>query len=106
MDPARLQDFLENKKRVIEEQMQEMKEIIPLLQTREKSDEETKAEIFSGWKGMETVYRMLREHMKKGQTNYVFGASKGEDEERVRLFFNRHVSLLSQKGIKQKIMVL
>ena len=46
---------------------------------------------------------MLRDTLKKGDINYVFGASKGEDEERVRLFFNRHISFLAQKGIKQKI---
>lgn len=103
VDPARLQDFLEDKKNKIQEQMQEIKKIIPQLKLRKKAEDQTQAEIFSGWKGLETVYKMLRESMKRGETNYVFGASKGEDEERVRLFFNRHVTLLSQKGIKQKI---
>ena len=46
---------------------------------------------------------MLRDNLKKGDMNYVLGASKGEDEEKVREFFTRHINFLGQRGIKQKI---
>ncbi|MBI2148559.1 hypothetical protein HYU23_02670 [Candidatus Woesearchaeota archaeon] len=35
--------------------------------------------------------------------NYVFGASKGEDEERVKIFFNKHLKELADMVIKQRI---
>src|SRR3989344_4463578 len=56
-DPSRLLDFLDNKKRNIEIQEKEIRKIIPSLKAESaSSQEETKAEIFKGWKGMETIY--------------------------------------------------
>jgi len=82
----------------------EVLSIIPQLRSKQQSTkEETQAEVFQGWKGMETVYKMVREKLKKGDMNYVFGASKGEDEEKTKEFFTRHINFLGQKGIKQKI---
>jgi len=102
VEPKRLLDFLEEKKRKIESQKNEIKNIIPYLENQQKI-EDTKAEIFRGWNGMETVYRMLRDTLKKGDMNYVFGASRGEDEEKVKDFFEKHLSLMAKKGIKQRI---
>lgn len=104
VNPDRIIDFIREKKKKLEEQEKEALSIIPQLKSKQKSDlDETQAEIFQGWKGMETVYKMLRDKLKKGDMNYVFGASKGEDEERSRLFFNKHIKLLAEKGIKQNI---
>ena len=104
VSPDRILDLIREKKEKIEEQEKEVKLIIPQLKLQQgSSSEETEAEVFQGWKGMETVYKMLRDTLKKGDTNYIFGASKGEDEEKTRFFFNRHISLLAQKGVKQKI---
>ncbi len=106
VNPNRIIDFLEEKKNIIDNQEKEIKKILPKLKLKLKqilSLDETEAEIFRGWKGMETVYKMLRDTLKKGDMNYVFGASKGEDEEQVRIFFIKHLKLLAKKGIKQKI---
>lgn len=104
VNPNRIIDFLEEKKNIIDSQENEIKKILPELKLKQISSiEETEAEIFRGWKGMETVYKMLRDTLKKGDLNYVFGASKGEDEEQVRIFFIKHLKLLAKKGIKQKI---
>ncbi len=100
----RLLDFIEHKKRLINQQEESIKKILPeLKEFQEIVDEETGAEIFSGWKGMETVYKMLRDTLKKGDINYVIGASKGENSEQVKIFFNKHLVGLAKKGIKQKI---
>lgn len=104
VNPDRLIDFIRDKKKKLEEQEKEALSIIPQLKSKQKSDlDETQAEIFKGWKGMETVYKMLRDKLKKGDSNYIFGASKGEDEEKTREFFTKHINFLGQKGIKQKI---
>ena len=103
-DPNRLLDFLDDKKRTIENHEKEIKNIIPKLRSEiNSSAKETRAEIFKGWKGMETVYKMLRGDLKNGDTNYVIGASKGEDLEQVKTFFNKHIKGLAEKRIKQKI---
>jgi len=104
VNPDRFIDFLNEKKNKINEQEMEIESILPQLKARQLlAKEGTEAEIFQGWKGMETTYKMLRDTLKKGDMNYVFGASKGEDEEKFREFFTRHVNFLGQKGIKQKI---
>ncbi|MFH1440118.1 MAG: helix-turn-helix domain-containing protein [Candidatus Woesearchaeota archaeon] len=104
VSPDRILDFLEDKKEKINEQEKQIKEILPALKLKQQlAGDETEAEIFQGWKGMETVYKMLWDTLKKGDTNYVFGASKGEDEERVRAFFNKHALRLAKKKIRQKI---
>ena len=103
-DPERLLDFLDDKKRNLENQEKEIKKIIPTLKAENAGNQqETKAEVFKGWKGMETVYKMLREKLKKNDINYVIGANKGENTEQVKTFFNKHLKGLSEKGIKQKI---
>jgi len=104
VNPDRLIDFLKDKKRKIEIQEKKIEEILPELKLKQQlAGEDTEAEIFRGWKGMETAYRMMLKVLKKGDTNYVFGASKGENEERVRNFFDRHAIRLAKLGVKQKI---
>ncbi len=104
VDPERILDFLHDKKRNIETQEKSVKEILPALKLkRQLVGDDTEAEIFQGWKGMETVYQLMTTVLKKGDINYVFGASKGEDEEAVRNFFNKHALRLAKKGIKQRI---
>ncbi|MBI2572684.1 hypothetical protein HYV86_02400 [Candidatus Woesearchaeota archaeon] len=104
VSPDRLLDFLEDKKKELELQEKEIKSILPELKLKQQlTDNDTEAEVFRGWKGMETVYKMLRDTLKKGDTNLVFGASKGENEEQVQRFFNKHLKLMAQKGIKQRI---
>ncbi len=104
VNPDRILNFLEEKKKKLNQQEKDVKGILPELKLKQELvGDETEAEIFKGWKGMETVYAMLRDRLKKGDINYVFGASKGEIEERVRTFFTKHIDLLGKKGVKQKI---
>ncbi len=104
VNPNRITDFLNEKKSKIVEQETEIKKIIPELILKQRPlNDETEAEIFRGWKGMETVYRMMRDNLKRGDINYVFGASKGENEEQVIIFFTKHLKILAKKRVKQKI---
>ena len=104
VSPDRLLDFLEDKKKRLEQQEKKVKDILPELKLKQQLvGDATEAEVFKGWKGMETVYKMLRETLSKGDLNLVFGASKGENEEQVKRFFNKHLKLLAGRGIKQKI---
>ena len=62
VSPDRLLDFLENKKKRLEQQENEIKNILPELKLKQQLvGDETEAEIFKGWKGMDTVYRILRD---------------------------------------------
>ena len=102
--PSRIKDYLKEKQNKLKKQEKDFENLLPELELKQKlTEKETDAEIYRGWKGMETVYRMMLKVLKKGDTNYVFGANKGEDEEKVRKFFNKHALRLAKNKIKQKI---
>ncbi len=89
---------------VLREREENLLEVLPELKRRKDSaKQKQKITVFEGWKGMETVYGMLSNTLQKGETYYAFGASKGEDEKRTQIFFNKFVKKTSKKGIKQKV---
>ena len=102
--PERIKDYLAEKKRNVEAQEEEFEKILPQLNSiRKLAKDNSEAEIYKGWKGMETAYRMIREHLKEGDENYIFGASTGEAKEQTKRFFSRHIQEMIKKKIKQKI---
>jgi sugar-specific transcriptional regulator TrmB len=103
VDPDRIIEYLQRKKQQIDEDQQQVSAILPQLYALTATTHETAVEVFNGWEGMETVYRMMRQQLREGEENLVFGASKGEDEERTRGFFERHLQELAAKRIRQRI---
>jgi sugar-specific transcriptional regulator TrmB len=103
--PSKLKDYLEKKKELISLEEKEVSNILPNLEEMYKSlKENTTAEIFIGWKGMETAYSTILNSMTKGQKAYILGASEGEDKEKTKEFFLKYASLSKLKGIKVKIL--
>ncbi|MBS3165795.1 hypothetical protein J4444_01610, partial [Candidatus Woesearchaeota archaeon] len=72
VNPDRILDFLDDKKKKIEEQEKEIEKYLPQLKLfQESENEETEAEIFRGWKGLETVFNEGIKEMGKGDIWYV-----------------------------------
>lgn len=104
VNPDRLIDFLADKKQKIESQESEIKKYLPALKSFQESGvDETEAEIFKGWKGMETVFNEGITVMGKGDTWYVLGAYAGEDRERTDQFIQRVIMKCEKKRMKWKI---
>jgi len=102
--PEQLYAYLNKREEEISNEKSIIESLMPLLKTLYKKTElETDAEIFKGWKGIETVYNNIIDQLNPGETDYVFGASKGEDIERTRLFFNRFNNKRHKKGIQLKV---
>ena len=102
--PEQVLDFLALKKERIAKQANDFTKILPGLKSLEKR-EEPDVEVFKGWKGMRTVYSMIQRSLKKGEVNYVMGATAGEDEETVGRFFERVHIERRKKGFILKIMI-
>lgn len=68
-----------------------------------KTKEEPKVEVYRGWKGLKTIYDNALKESKKGDIHYVFGASKGEDEEATRRFYQNYTLKRHKLKIYQKI---
>ena len=104
VNPDRLIDFLDDKKRLIETQVKDIKEFLPQLKAmQELGGDETEAEIFRGWKGLETVFNEGIKEMGKGDIWYVLGAYAGEDKERTNTFIQKIIMKCEKKKMKWKV---
>ncbi len=102
--PSRIKDYLIEKEDRLKKQEQEFENILPGLELKQKLVKKgTDAEVYRGWKGMQTVYNDLLTSLKKGEEYYIVGASKGMDEKRVKSFFIRFNQRVVRKGLKVKI---
>lgn len=104
VEPNRLIDFLKDKKRKIDEQEEEISKIIPALKGMMNVGEtETEAEVFQGWKGVETVFNQGINEMGKGDIWYVLGAYAGEDRERTDRFIQKVIMKCEEKKMKWRV---
>lgn len=100
----RIKDFLEEKKKEIEKEEKLIDEIIPNLKNLQANALlKTKIEVFTGWKGLESVYSSIINKMKAGQVAYILGASHGENAEQSKNFFHKYGIISRTKKIKTKI---
>lgn len=104
VSPDRWIDFLDDKRKRIQRQEEEMKKYIPELKAlQEMGVDDTDAEVFRGWKGMETVFNEGIKAMGKGDVWHVLGAYVGEDRERTDAFIQRTIMKCEQKKMKWKV---
>ena len=104
VNPERLLDFLEDKKKLIENQEEGIRGFLPQLHAlQEMGADEAEAEIFRGWKGMETVFNEGINAMGKGGIWYVLGAYAGEDRERTDQLITKIIKKCEKKKMKWKI---
>jgi sugar-specific transcriptional regulator TrmB len=100
--PSSIRDYLDEKRQQIDEEETTFKQILPaLLDLRKRTEAEVDAEVYRGWKGIKSVYVDIVETLKRGETNYVFGA--GPVETRYERFFDWFNKRRHEKGIKIKI---
>jgi len=103
-NPERLKDFLRRKEEEIQEERGIVEALMPSLlarygETREQLD----VEVFYGWEGMRTVYWDIVRALGKGDDNYIFGASMGQDPEQADLFFSKYYREVERKGFRVNI---
>jgi len=102
--PEEIKNYLKQKKKEIEKEEVELNKILPQLKRlKDEKKGEVTAEVFYGWRGMETVFNQIYSTLKKGNTNLVIGASKGADIPRTERFFIKHDARLMKKGVKKKV---
>jgi len=103
-DPNNILEYLNQKEEEIEKNKKSVKELIPLLKGQYESAIESRvAEVFMGFKGMENAFNILVEEFNSNCQYYAFGAGKGENIERIQLFFERLHNRRIEKKVKSKI---
>jgi sugar-specific transcriptional regulator TrmB len=97
-NPRRIIDFVHAKKDELIREENLAEQMLPFILSKyNNSKKDTSVEVFSGWEGMKTVYWDIGENMKKGDKNYVLGASQGKNSEQADTFFSQYY-----KGVVEK----
>lgn len=98
--PSRIKDYLKEKENRIKQQEAELDKLLPSLELKQKLiEKKTDAEVYRGWRGMQTVYNDLLESLKPKEEYFIFGASRGMDTKKVKSFYTR----FNRKVIKKKL---
>lgn len=105
-NPHHFLDYLEQKEKEIEKERDIITDILPLLISKySDAKKDTNVEVFIGWDGLKNIFQDLLVECNKKDTNYVFGASKGQNETQADLFFSKYSKLRAEKGIKTYIVM-
>lgn len=105
VNPERLKDYVEEKKRNLEIKEKKMIELLPSLKSKfNLSEKDTEVEVFNGYRGIDTVFKDILKELKKNDEFLVFGGSEGTtNNEQTQIFFERFHRQRSKQGIKLKI---
>ncbi len=102
--PSRLNEFLANQERDIQNKKEEFEKIAPQLQSIfENAEQFQEAEILQGVNGIKTALDMALNHIKKGDVIYVLGAPKQANEKIEAFFMEWHAKRISL-GISCKML--
>lgn len=103
-NPNQLKILIEKKKEKIEQEEKIIEGVLPsLIKKFEEHYDKEDAEVYYGWKGLQTIYKEILEELKKGDIDYAFGATKGENPARTIEFFSKFNKMRYEKGIHLKI---
>lgn len=102
--PSRIKDYLKEKEAKLKEQETELDKLLPSLELKQKlTEKKADAEVYRGWRGMQTVYNDLLESLKSKDEFYIFGASRGMDIKKVKSFYTRFNEKIKKKKLKANI---
>lgn len=112
VSPERLLDFIEEKKKHLDEEKQQIEKLLPQLNILKEITKKPVQEvlIFEGWKGILSAFKEAYKELKPGSTAYAYTITKefgGADAEQVRWLINK-IRLLREslnKKFKQKIIM-
>lgn len=90
LPPRRLEDFLKNKEKEIEESKSLLNSIMPQLENLSDKNTEENVQIFKGKNGILTAYEILLDSMKETEEVNYFFSNKEEDTKALANFYITH----------------
>lgn len=103
--PDQILSYIEDKKNNLKKLEKEAKLILPsLFQEFSSHNDSNEVELLSGLKGLEVLFRDQIRLLKKGETCYVIGGTKGSDETSLVAFFKKIHFMREKKGIVTKML--
>jgi HTH-type transcriptional regulator, sugar sensing transcriptional regulator len=100
-NPNRFADYLNQKKQAIALEEQVLTSIMPIMVAQYTATQDsTDAELYKGWDGLESAYKVIADTLKPGETDYILGGSAGSDIVRTQLFFSHFNALRCERKIR------
>jgi sugar-specific transcriptional regulator TrmB len=102
-DPKRIVDYLDEKKKNIESEKEEIEKIIPQLILKQSNSINSEVNVFTGFKGAKNVFEKVIEECKKGDELLGFGLT--EQPKSWEIHFNKREKVRDGKGIIHKSII-
>ncbi|MCK4552998.1 helix-turn-helix domain-containing protein [Candidatus Pacearchaeota archaeon] len=103
-NPERIIDFLEKKKKKIEQEENEVKKKLPELKSKlARAEKKSVAEVYEGVKGIKTFFEKMLLEVKEGDMIYVFGIPREVSVKYEGYFLHDWSKKRIQKKVKTKI---
>lgn len=101
--PKRINDYLNKKKIEFIKNEKQIKKLIPILEQKH-IEQAQQATVYEGIQGAKSVFKRIRENLKKGDEYYVFTGTQSLIYKELRIFLLNHHTRRIKKGIKVKIL--
>lgn len=102
--PRHLLSFLEKKEQALAEEKALVRSLLPGLEAAfTERSESSRIQVFTGWRGLKTVFDDLLAECTEADRNYVYGAAEGESAQRADTFFLKYSRMRARKGIPLSI---
>lgn len=102
-DPGQIERYLDEKEKDFEANRKEIEKLLPNLLAMRKSAKESTAQIYEGFKGMQTVHEHSYPKLKKDEEFYYLGIPQVQ-QEKYHLYWNRDHRRRIKAGIKCKLL--
>ena len=101
MEPKRLNDYLDEKERELDQKKQMLTTLIPQLEMeREIAAKPQGASVYEGLRGVTNLFRNIVDELKRGEVYHVIGGGYGSEIVGVKAFFVHHHKRRADKKIK------
>lgn len=105
MQPERILDYIDEKKKRLENKRRQVESILPDIRRQvEASGGKEEATIYQGRRAVENFFRSILDDLPSGEAYYVIGAGYGSDVSGLRDFFYKHHQRRARKGIRVKML--
>jgi sugar-specific transcriptional regulator TrmB len=102
--PQKINEYLEQKRKQLDIEEETINRILPKLNSQYKSVKQNiQVELYTGWKGLDTVYSTVLDKIEKSEEVCILGASAGEMPKRTKRFFGKYSSKSKTKNINIRI---
>lgn len=102
-DPQKLLEYIEEKKKKLEENKKEIENLLPQLLAKQKNAKVKEAQIYGGFKGIQTVHEHSYLKLKKGEEYFYLGIPSLQ-EDKYHLYWQKDHKRRVEMGIKCRLL--